>query len=311
MKVWVQFPSVTQKKGGTHMEKFVKIDEKYITRANPNKFAVLQVAKSLAAGSEYLIDGAWKPGPPSQKPDGRRIVFELEKFRAGRDAYFAWQELQGLIQFTTEKPEEVFTRIKDARLAGVPLTLFVPWGVRPQGVIRLEPTVLDIVEKFQANIAKRNIPTQVLLMPADIYATDINSINPRKTGNYFATIKELAQAKGFMVKPWSEIREENRDEYERRSSELTPAEIDNLLGRGKVLEAFSTSSRRSGYTRQRDIERAAYAYLRERVCEAEIVEAQYKPIKVSAVGKNKDNLVDRDLPRVYIVPEAYQFPWLK
>lgn len=113
------------------------------------------------------------------------------------------------------------------------------------------------------------------------------------------------------MKSWSEIKKENKDLYDKRAQELTISEIEKILSPTKILEAKKAAERRSGYTDPSRIEEAAYAYLRERIIEAEIIEQKYKPIKVSAVPKNKDNEVDRDLPRIYILPDWWEFPWLK
>lgn len=294
------------------MEKLVKIDTKIIDKYKPDKFSLQQVFVNTGVEREYFVDGEWTLGSPKQKPDATRVVFDdIDKFRVGRDTYFAWQDLLERKKFGTERPEEVIKRLFESRLSRNSLTLFVPWGVRSQGEPKYEEVVLDMIKSFQDSMIRRKINAKVLLMPADLYATQVNRIDEELTTHYFMYVKNQAVERGFDVKPWSVIRTENIDIYKKRARELAPKFIVELVGNGKVLEAFDTARRRSGYSRQKDVEGAAFSYLRERICEAEIVESVYKPIKVSAVSKNKDNIVDRDLPRVYIIPQEYQFPWLK
>jgi cytochrome c-type biogenesis protein CcmH/NrfG len=149
-------------------------------------------------------------------------------------------------------------------------------------------------------------------MPADLYATEVNrQVSAQEADKYFAQVRKGAEAEGFLVRPWSQIRKENEKAYRERSSELTEDAIVSLLTPQKLTEAERAARKRSGYIDRNSIHLAALAYLRERICEAEIIEKTYQPIKVSAVAKNKDNGVDRALPRVYILPDEYQFPWIK
>ena len=51
------------------------------------------------------------------------------------------------------------------------------------------------------------------------------------------------------------------------------------------------------------------AYLVERAVEAMVIEKMYQPIKLSCVARHKDDKIDLDLPRLYIVPEELTAPW--
>jgi hypothetical protein len=149
-------------------------------------------------------------------------------------------------------------------------------------------------------------------MPADLYATEINNqVASEQADSYFRTVTEEAEIRGFTAIPWSAIRQAHIELYTQRSSELTTENIQKLLSANKIVKAFDAAGRRSGYTERTKIQNAAFAYLRERICEAEMIESIYAPIKVSVVPKNKDNEVDRNLPRVYLIPPAVQLPWLK
>ena len=303
------------------MEKMVRINQQFINNGKPD-FASQQLIKSSAA-REYLIAGSWTGEKPKQRPEGTRIVFnQVEEFRAARDVYFAWQDIVGLqeeafqnesTQLKPERPEEIVQRMLKARRSFMELILFIPWGVKSTGDPSLiEDKVLDRIAYLREILLARKIQAQTLLMPADIYATEVNNqVDNKRANEYFSDVEERAKIRGFTVKPWSKIREENLPTYKRRAVELNEQEIRRILTPAKVDEAIKAAERRSGYTKKSDVVKAAFAYLRERICEAEIVKSVYDPIKVSAVAKNKDNEVDRELPRLYIIPYDWQFPWLK
>jgi hypothetical protein len=293
----------------------VMVDAKKVDKYKPNNFALQGVYKGVGVQYEYKIDNQWSSERPTQKPEGRRVVFEgIDQFRAAKDTYFAWQDISALQNplLKPERPEEVLKRLLKARM-GDSVTLFVPWGVRISGEFGpSEEFVLDRMAGLQNSLLQRKISSQIFLMPADLYATEVNNqVRPDDAQNYFRVVKKEAEDRNMQVKSWSEIRSENWETYLRRSNELSEEEIIKLLSPAKVREAVGAASRRSGYSSQEAIAKAAFAYLRERICEAEIVEDRYQPIKVSAVAKNKDNGVDRELPRIYIVPDLFQFPWLK
>lgn len=300
------------------MEKFVKINLKLINNGRPD-FGSSQVIKGVGARREYKIDGQWIPGSPTKRPDETQIIFDLEDFRAAKDAYAAWQKVDFFQRTQKEKPElaerpdEVIRRLLVARLYQTPLTLFTPWGVRPNGEFgEKELRVLDRLREFQMFLQERSIKGKVMIMPADLYATQINNnVDTNQASNYFSTVRNAALDRSFDAKSWSEIKKENKVLYDKLAQELTISEIEKILSPTKILEAKKAAERRSGYTDPSRIEEAAYAYLKERIIEAVIIEKQYTPIKVSAVPKNKDNEVDRDLPRIYIFPDWWELPWLK
>jgi len=293
------------------MEKLVKINTSIINKGNPDRFSLQRIFKYFSAGYEYQVAGTWV-AKPDQKPDKTRAVFDLDQFRCARDTYFAWEDLSFKKVDNPVKPETAIERVGKARLTGESLILFVPWGVRPKGKAGSnEITVLNKLLSIKNGLQERKINAQVLLMPADLYATEVNQYDPLFVAEYFSFVEKAAQKRGFIVKPWSEIRRQNWETYSKRAMELNKEEIQKILPYPVVESAKSAASKRSGYENAEDIEQSAFAYLRERICEAEIIEKNYQPIKISAVAKNKDNDVDRELPRLYIIPREYQFPWLK
>lgn len=296
------------------MERLVRIDQQTINKYKPDGFALPQVLKRVGVSREYKINGEWAVDKPNARPEATRIIFDSrEQFRIARDIYFAWKDLVTQKEDNPVKPEEIIERLLQSRKTGKPVMLFVPWGVRPQGRLGgSEIKALNQVQNMQQVLQRRNISAQVLIMPADLYATEVNrQVDIIQTTEYFEQVTSLSLLKGFLVKPWSEIRGKNIFTYRQRASELTPQGLESIFKPAKIEEAIAAAARRSGYQSKYEIQQAAFAYLRERVCEAEIIESIYKPIKLSAVSKNKDNNVDRDLPRLYILPNELLFPWLK
>lgn len=295
------------------MERLVRIDQSNIRITRPDEFALQQILRRFRTSREYLVGEQWIPGSPSVKPEGSRIVFsDRAEFKVAVDAYLTWLGIKNKQVYPPVEPEKVIDRVIRARREQQTLLLFAPWGVRPSGDFgEPEQKVFDMLKEFKSRLLRNNIPAQVLLMPADLYATEINQIDPNQALRYFRSVTEEASERGFEVKPWSKIREENVDYYQQRAKTLTEEAIDEILRSGTIERALETAGRRSGYFDPTDIESSAFAYLRERIVEAEIIEGAYKPVKVSLVEKSKDAGVDRDLPRIYIIPRELQFPWLK
>lgn len=205
-------------------------------------------------------------------------------------------------------PDEIVKRLTISN----ELVLFVPWGVRPEGKPRLEVVVMDRLQAIETNLLQKGVNACILIMPADVYATEVNTqVDQIQVNEYFAYIEKIATERGFLVKPWSEIRAENLVDYQTKVKDLTNEAIRALMGAKKIETAMGAAIRRSGYTTLGDVENSALAYLRERIIEAEIIESLYQPVKISVVAKVRDDIVDGDLPRIYLFPPELQFPWLK
>lgn len=293
------------------MEK-LKFNQTIIKRRATDDLALQTVLKATCVSREYLINGYWTSNAPNAKPDGTRIVFEnTDSFKLARDTYVAWLDITRMKTGSPEQPREIIKRLFLSRSTDKPIVLFVPWGVRPNGLPKPELLALSRIKFLQETLIKRHIATKVLLMPADIYATEINQLNEQQTKVYFDWVKQQAETRGFQVLSWSAIRSANRIQYDKLVKTFTKEKLQEIFSKGQLERIREAAERRSGYVNCEDIENAAYAYLRERVCEAEIIETVYRPIKVSMVAKEKDARVDRELPRIYIVPKEEQFPWLK
>lgn len=227
------------------------------------------------------------------------------------DIYSLLAKLYGESIYKPTFPEEITRRMIDCRSTGKPLTLFVPWGTRLEGKIGPEPRVLDKILEIQTRMQQRGMNAQVLILPADIYATKINQVDPQWTVDYFTEIRMMAEARGFDVVSWSQLKADNQNEYDTISGKLDEETIQETISPYAIKGALLAAARRSGYNDPSDVRRAAFAYLRERICEGLMIDRLYKPIKLSCVSKKKDNDIDGPLPRMYMIPSELQFPWLK
>lgn len=252
-----------------------------------DRFAMLQLFKMFDMWEEFKVNGEWTAGVPGGKVEEKRIAFpDTTQLTAAKDAYFNWQTMAERKVDSPVNPEEIFKRLAMPRIGNMIMelfaaprwwlgdeypastTLFVPWGVRPEGKFgRSEIEVLNLIQSLRDCIRRNRTGANVLLMPADLYATEVNNqVEPKKAQAYFSQVAQQAKTRGFEVKPWSEIRSENQGRYQERAIELTQDELIRVLGREYVEEAVETARRRSGYRKEKDIVNAALAYLKERIC---------------------------------------------
>lgn len=293
-------------------ERQVRIPKRAIDQAKEkNPFGLQQITGLDIASYEYLVNDSWVSPPFSGRPDGTRLCFpNLETFRASRQAYFIWQQIDQRSISRPAQPKKIFSRVFNSLLVCKPLPIFIPWGVRPEGEFGdKEILAMSQVASFLNTLGKKGLKTRVIIMPADLYATQVNSFDPVKTKQYFDQVKQASEKRGWKVMPWSKIRAQNQETYNRLAEEYTPEKITAILGQRIVDLAIGAAQKNSGFTTPGEIEAAAFRYLKERMIEAQIVD-EGGAVKLSMVPKGKDNAVDMSLPRVYPIPNSLQFPWL-
>ena len=237
---------------------------------------------------------------------------EQEKL-AQQDVAYAMQYFNAVQTAKPAREEEAKKRFLESRFTNDVVNLFVPWGVRPEGEPILETGILDTYQSLKEILQNKGINAQIFIMPADIYVTEVNNaVDPESAARYFKYIKEQSTLRDFMVKPWSEIRNENMQRYQQIASQLDDKTIVSVVENPTIIQkAFASAKRRSGNFTNRSIQASAFAYLRERICEGIIIEELYKPIKVGLAPKFKDDYIDGNLPRIYVFPTDKQLPWLK
>lgn len=227
-------------------------------------------------------------------------------------AEIAWMATKPLLTETVISQREIIARFTKSTPTA-PLTLFVPWGVRPAGQAGASETqALDTIQEYQQTLGESGVLAKVLLMPADVYAIEINGYPWESTTNYFNWVWTQAENREFQVLPWSAIRSQNQEQYDEILQwEANPESLWRNIPKSLwYRDLLPVAFRRSQMLGDQEIRTAAFNYLKERIAEARIIESVYQPIKLSMVSPAKDNIVDCELPRLYILPRDLRFPWL-
>jgi hypothetical protein len=286
-----------------------------------NVLLLVRLLNTSPAAGGIFINGEWQETQLTSRPEAYQVVFDgLDQLSKARGCFSVWRAIEEIRKEKPVFPEKAFARLARARETDSPVTLFVPWGINPEWIetaedINLnspEAEVLGRIKAFQELLAANRIKSQVLLMPADLYATEVNNFDSSVANSYMEWLKYLADKFGYETKPWSEIRQENQTEYDRLRQKITLERIEaNDELRARLSKAYLTAKKRSGYETWGQQKEAALAYVTERLCEAVIVEEKYQPIKVSCVEPGKDGPLDGEIPRLYLIPDSLRFPWLK
>ena len=196
------------------------------------------------------------------------------------------------------------------RLREKDITLFTPWGPRysweRRGVSIQESDreiealnyLVALFFELQQNMPDKNFRWVVL--GADLYGTRINNLPMEVVANYYRGFEEwlhkiMPQAEFWL---WSQL-DNDAEEYRRRAK----TDLDKLVGRSIISRANQTA-------RMMGRNSSAKEYLIERLAEAMFIEQALKPVKISCVARHKDDEVDWQLPRLYLLPERLHAPWL-
>ena len=243
-----------------------------------------------------------------------RYVFDSPQIVA--DIANAWRYIKEKSIEKPVKPDEILQQLTTSRLKTEKLRLFSPWGPRYNSlyspVNRTSPLVqktdpeMDTLREIKTILAEfraRGYVVDFLLMPADVYGTEINRLPRQFVGDYFESLEDAARKEipDLTLKPWSSIREENSSRYEELKAAIErnfDYERSEYLKAVRVAKVFNPGMP----------EESARRYCIERTIEAIIISEVYDPIKMGLVRKEKDAL-DGPLKRVYIVQE--RAPWLR
>ncbi len=288
-------------------EQYARFSSTVLKQKNIDTFVSQEVLRVARSKREYQFGGVWTGTNLGQKPDATRVVVGLEAFRKARDVYFAWQDISPFFAFDPVFPESIIKRLMEQEKP----TLFIPWGVRNTPYFGgKEREAMDQIDMVKKILQKRNIEPIIRLMPADLYALEVNSkLKPENVMSYFDQVKKEGEKRGYTVTPWSQIRWDNQEAYTALSSQFTDDILQETLPNTVIENATRAAKKNSGFTEENEIESAAFRYLRERICEATIVESLWQPVKLSMAPKNKDNVVDMELPRLYVLPDYLVLPW--
>lgn len=204
-------------------------------------------------------------------------------------------------------------RIEDAilpRLRKPDINLFTPWGPRYSWKFRgtiirgsdKEVGTLGFLRKLLDELLE-HMPAKKfrwMFLGADLYGTRLNELPREVTSDYFASLSDwlaklLPEVEFRLWSEFDEMAEPYREQVRVNFNQLVQPEL--LRRTTQTAQAMGRGSN-------------AKEYLTERLAEALLIENLLKPIKVSCVMRHKDDQVDADLPRLYIVPEDLTAPWM-
>lgn len=189
--------------------------------------------------------------------------------------------------------------------------LFTPWGPRysweQRGTEILEHDKEVAVLEHLAGILREwksiflGKQFTWLFLGADLYGTRINHLPPAVVSEYFRSLE------GWIARIIPEARLELWSDYDQIAAPLR--QIITVAPGGYFSQSVITRAQRTAQAMQRGGD--PLAYLAERLVEAAIIGMRFpRPIKISCVGRHKDDGVDGDLPRLYLVPEDLHAPWM-
>lgn len=271
---------------------------------------VLDYCTKLGYGSrEYFVNGAWTQDRQGQI---RGFRFNIEAIHPTVEALAGiWRYIKEKSVQPPEKPDKVLEQLARALFIPEKLRIFSPWGPRYyKETPRIEegdPEVRTIREmKEVLNIIKGSgFTIDFLLMPADLYGTEVNNFASDFVREYFQWVGEWACKElgtEVTVKPWSAIRNEQIRRYDDLRTEIDK-NFKRWVKEGEYRTAVGVARR---FSPER-AEESARRYCIERLAEGNIISEVYDPIKVSLVKKEKD-VLDGPLKRVYIIRNRK--PWM-
>ena len=184
-------------------------------------------------------------------PEGCSAVYDVgsRSNEVGQIAE-AWKAIMDASIEKPKYPLGILQDLFDARLDPGELRLFSPWGPRYRKkspvVEKTDPELRTLAEIGDAlrRFIGCGYSSLFILMPADVYGTEINGLRKTFVDDYFRYLGDEAAslldgAARLEIKPWSAIREENGRLYSEMQREVD-ADFDSLVG-GEYGRALKTS----------------------------------------------------------------------
>ena len=172
-----------------------------------------------------------------------------------------------------------------------------------------ETTTLKEVREVFDGLADLGFRFRFLVMPADTYGTEINSLSQDFVSTYFSSLKDVVDKimrqlieRGCLsveFVPWSIIKGENADEYSRIKSGISERPLPDLM---------RDALRKARVMNPENVDGSARKYVEERVTEAILIDQLYNPIKLSLVKKENDAADLQSLMRIYVIRN--KAPWM-
>ncbi len=256
---------------------------------------------------EYLLSGNWGPIEKSRYNLG--TVSPILESTAK-----VWKYIKERAVQPAEGQKDIISTFFNARLDRRRVCFFSPWGPRykkSDPYIKesdLEIKTLEEIGSFFEEVKRCGFSVDFVVMPADFYGTNINNLSPPFVREYFNSLKVIATSQlkdvcNLTVKPWSRFKAERAAQYDdlRRKVEMDSSAFFSDRQFEEALKTARVFNSQNAYG-------SAWNYCVERVIEAILVEEAYKPIKLSLVRKEKDEL-DGSLKRIYVLQK--KAPWLE
>ncbi len=199
------------------------------------------------------------------------------------------------------------------RLSRKEITFFTPLGPRYDWEKRGIKVLLDDAEARLLRFLKQNVymPMEVLFsrkdfkwifLGADSYGSNINNLPSDVVRNYFLEMGNLVKT----IFPNPKVSFELWSSYEELAM---PYKEKVQLDIAKYVPSHIRSNAKS-VAEKMGLGGNHSEYLVERVAEALLIDDLYHPIKISCVARYKDDYVDVNLPRLYLVPSSNHAPWM-
>ncbi len=206
-----------------------------------------------------------------------------------------------------ETPYEFISRLAPVQIneekvvRRLPKALFFqPFGIPKGGFNERCRRTVQFTKNIMRYLERYGVEPELLLMPADSYAIEINGYSPGVVDRFVQDMEEMCPAgkkpKTTVVR-WSKIREDNKRRYDELVRAFKPS--DDLID--KLKERAMRYSHVLG-------SKSAPRYASERFAEGIIIDETLQPIKISAANTDVDEL-DGPLPRIYPA-KMPRFSWL-
>ncbi len=152
------------------------------------------VTKKGYGSREYLVKDEWLSEPEGQV---RGVRYDLRaRFSEIESLADIWRYIKNQSIQTPEKPDKILEQLVKARLIPETLRLFSPWGPRyNRDTSRIEETdaEIDTLREIRAvfdRFGESGYNIDFLLMPADAYGTEVNSLSKDFVNDYFKWLED-------------------------------------------------------------------------------------------------------------------------
>ena len=292
------------------------------------------MVKQKFASKEYKINGSWEK-KPAAGIRGTRLSMDSTNLDRLLNTSKASQYLDQLEKKRSAKADKIIYKLIDTGFTPKTLTWFTPWGPRYKNSNPIinsdDPEVQTLIEmrSIFEKLKSLGYSQKLVLMPADVYATEVNSLDENFVSDYFASLNEktteiLKDTIDVDFSTWSVMREENSGLYQELKEKISGEFVENESyfwdqnssnGKDaieinriyKIFREFKKAVEVAKFFNPQNAEGSAKKYCIERLVEGILVDQIYDPIKLSLVRKEKD-ILDGPLKRVYIVKSMA--PWL-